>query len=177
MRGTARGDEADRESIWRADRRTKPENEYFEPIELRVREGASGTEVSAAAAFVVEIAGICHSPDPSLTIGIAVYDDDDALLFWSYPTDSGNDPVKTAGHYTLQTTIPANLLNFGRYRIELIGGLHGRRWLFAPRQTEAVIWIDVAAGHDRPFYWTDRRPGAIAPVLSWSVSVEQGAVN
>jgi lipopolysaccharide transport system ATP-binding protein len=58
-------------------------------------------------------------------------------------------------------------LNEGNYRIELIGGLHFREWLFAPGLNAPHINLTIQGGLSESPYWIARRPGLLAPLLRW----------
>ena len=123
----------------------------------------------------VEIRGTCHGGTPASRIGFAIYDESERLLFWSYQTDpasSADEMTIPEGCVRMTGMIPGYLLNSGRYRIELIGGLHNLEWSFKPNASEACVWFDVGGGISKSPYWTSRRPGLIAPIIPWTISKE-----
>lgn len=109
--------------------------------------------------------------DPALTIGYAIYADDGTLLYWSYQTDQAEErwPKLERGICMLKSRIPSRLLNEGDYRLELLGGLHFRRWLFEPGKSAPSVLFQIRGGLSDSPYWMIRRPGMLAPVLSWEV--------
>ena len=110
--------------------------------------------------------------DPALTIGYAIYSEGGELLYWSYQTDSAPAewPIMKCGRFTLRGQIPARLLNEGVYRVELIGGLHHRQWLFEPGKSAPQVFLTIQGGLSDSPLWTVKRPGLLAPVLKWSLS-------
>jgi len=120
----------------------------------------------------IVIEGDVDVVDPGLTIGYCIYNAEGHLLYWSYQTDGPPDswPTIRPGRVVLQSPFPRRLLNEGTYRIELIGGLHFRRWLFEPGRTPAWITVTVHGGlSDSPLF-TARRPGLLSPVWPWKAA-------
>jgi len=109
--------------------------------------------------------------DPALTIGYAIYAESGELLYWSYQSDDAAAPCPPLkpGRVILRGSIPCRLLNEGRYRIELIGGLHHRQWLFEPGASPAQIFLTIQGGLSDSPLWTQKRPGLLAPVLPWKL--------
>lgn len=149
-------------------------NPYFMPMRFAVTD-AQGRLFEGPVAndelVWISAEGRVEKQDPSLTIGCAIYAENGDLVFMSYQTDTGEDhqarlPV---GQSTLRCALPKRLLNEGRYRVEFIGGLHHREWLYEPQVNAPSITLIVQGGlSDSPF-WMAKRPGVIAPVLPWEV--------
>ena len=67
--------------------------------------------------------------DVALTVGYALNDGADILLYWSAKTDVTQNlwPRLTPGRNVLRSRIPPRVLNQGKYRFELIVALyHGQ---------------------------------------------------
>lgn len=109
--------------------------------------------------------------DPALTIGYAIYSEDGTPLYWSYQTDDSepNWPRLEKGVCTLRSKIPRRLLNEGDYRLDLLGGLHFRKWLFEPGKNVPSISLQIRGGLSDSPYWMARRPGVLAPALRWEI--------
>lgn len=107
--------------------------------------------------------------DASLTIGYCIYDENGYQLYWSYHTDRHPTewPALKPGVCILRSQLPPRLLNEGTYRVELIGGLHFRQWLFEPNRKCPSVFITIHGGLSESPLWMQRRPGILAPVLSW----------
>ncbi len=131
-----------------------------EPVDLPVRNDEG---------LWVRIDGTIDICDPALTIGYALYDEKSNLLYWSYQTDGKSEawPPIRPGRCVLRGRIPSRLLNEGVYRVELLGGLHYREWLFEPGRTLPTVWFTVQGGLSESPYWIQKRPGLIAPLLEW----------
>lgn len=161
------------ESEWR-NSGTQFANPYFKPTRFAVTDAQGklfpGPVANDAPVWICA-EGCVEKQDPSLTIGCAIYAENGDLVFMSYQTDAGGDhqarmPI---GRSVLRCALPRRLLNEGRYRVEFIGGLHHREWLYEPQVNAPSITLVVQGGlSDSPF-WMAKRPGVIAPVLPWEV--------
>ena len=139
------------------------ENDWFKPLRLVVVD-KNGNRVklpiSNAEEVYFQIEAEIKILDPSLTIGYAVYSNAGSTLFWSYQTDGAETewPVLEKGINVLRGQIPKRLLNEGNYRIELIGGLHYRIWLFEPGKTVPGLILRIQGGLSDSPYWMSKRP-------------------
>ncbi|MEO7933703.1 MAG: ABC transporter ATP-binding protein [Chthoniobacterales bacterium] len=152
---------------------TSTSNPYFSPEEFYLgnRNGDLLTmPVSNESEIWIYLKARVENPDPSLTIGCAIYAESGELLFWSYQTDtdSENWPSLSKGENILKTRMPSHFLNEGIYRIELIGGLHHREWLFPPGNSPAIS-LNIQGGLSSSPLWTAKRPGLLAPILPWTI--------
>jgi lipopolysaccharide transport system ATP-binding protein len=107
--------------------------------------------------------------DVALTIGFAVYAENGTLLFWSYQTDGCEEqwPKLHTGFNLLKGKIPRRFLNEGTYKVELIGGLHFKQWLFEPGKNAPFVYLTIQGGLSDSPHWMLKRPGVMAPVLEW----------
>lgn len=138
-------------------------HDHFTPKLLEVTK--SGEDMT------VMIKGVLHHDTPDLTIGYALYDENEELLYWSYQTDTKPDlHLKKAGPITLESKLPISTLNSGTYRVELIGGIHGKQWFFEPGRGNPSVMIDVKRDFSNHPYWNQRRPGILAPTIPWKHS-------
>ena len=173
--GTA--DEAS--SVWVNDG-LRHRNQYFFPLRFAMVDGA-GNPLHMPARnddeMWVEIEGEVQQPDPALTVGYAIYSEDGHLLYWSYQTDQAESkwPALTRGTHRLRSRIPNHLLNEGNYRLELIGSLHFRSWLYAPGVDAPQISLTIQGGLSESPYWIAKRPGLLAPLLDWERLESQSA--
>ena len=134
-------------------------HEYFEPKRLEV--AGSGDDMT------VTIQGTLHKETPDLTIGYALFDENEELLYWSYQTDVEPVPPLFIGENTLTSKLPISVLNTGTYRIEIIGGIHGKQWFFEPGKGNPSVMVDIQRDFGDHPYWNQRRPGILAPKLPW----------
>jgi len=148
------------------------QNQWFKPVKIYLS-GPDGKPLampadnSADMWFVVE-AEIAEL-DPALTVGYAIYSEEGSLLYWSYQTDGSENmwPKLAPGDCRLRGRIPKRLLNEGSYRIELIGGLHFKKWLFEPGVTSPAVHLRIHGGLSDSPLWMIKRPGLLAPIIEW----------
>jgi homopolymeric O-antigen transport system ATP-binding protein len=150
------------------------ENPWFKPIRLELTDAAGSPlymPVRNDVDIWVNIEGRIEKLEPALTVGYAIYSEDGVPIYWSYQTDTSEEkwPRLNTGDCVLASKIPARLLNEGRYKIELIGGLHFREWVFQPGTGTPNVELQIQGGLSDSPYWRIRRPGILAPVLEWSI--------
>ncbi len=166
------GADQNESKLWRKAETKEYSNGYFEPLELRIEGMQAGGErtkgqMSCREDLCISLSGLLQKNDDELTLGIAVYGENGETLFWSYPTDEGGSNMLKLGSNNIACTLPGGMLNEGSYRIELIGGIHNKRWIFAPGSDTPTIQFSLKGGlSDSPF-WVEKRPGILAPKLKW----------
>jgi lipopolysaccharide transport system ATP-binding protein len=107
--------------------------------------------------------------DPSFTAGFDLATIDGVVVFRSYLTDHDDDAglKLKPGRNAIRCTIPAGLLNSGRYLVNLRIGLHWIKWIV---HSDDVLQFDVIADHGESLFLNDQaRPGVVAPILPWEV--------
>jgi lipopolysaccharide transport system ATP-binding protein len=150
------------------------EDEHFTPIRFGFRHGDGRPithTISRTDEVWLEIECVVGKPDPALTVGYALYSEDGTLLYWTYQTDAGEDswPQLRRGVNVLRSKLPA-FLNEGEYRAELIASLHCRQWIQEPGKSVAVAAVTIEGGLSESPYWMWKRPGQLAPAITWEVS-------
>ena len=117
----------------------------------------------------VELEADIAEYDPALTAGIALFNEEGTILFWSYFNDGPEAfwPKVQAGRLRLACTLPPHFLNEGIYRIEMIASLHFREWILEPGKSTVAVQLELRGGLSDSPYWFIRRPGNLAPVLDW----------
>ena len=149
------------------------QNEYFVPQRFEVSSlddrAKFGATFSNAYPIQVSITGTILRSDPAQNVGIAIYDEYDELLFWSYSSDGQEEywPKLDVGPVELCTIIPPHFLNEGTYHVELLATLHYRVWLLEPRANAPSVTFSIQGGLSNSPYWAEKRPGILAPILSW----------
>jgi lipopolysaccharide transport system ATP-binding protein len=147
-------------------------NPWFAPLRFQICDG-DGRPVSPHqgndADLWVQIEADVEVLDPALTVGYAVFSEDGHLLYWSYQTDTSPErwPKLETGRCVIQSRFPRRLLNEGSYRLELIGGLTFRQWLFEPGVNAPSITLTIQGGLSDSPLWMVKRPGLLAPVMQW----------
>ncbi len=122
--------------------------------------------------FYVQIEGDIIQPEPSLSLGYAIYAEDGTLLYSSFQTDSDEQdwPKLSVGRCVLRCQIPVRLLNEGTYRLELIGLVHRRSWLMEPGVSAPQMTLVIQGGLSDSPYYVAKRPGVLGPVLTWTAA-------
>ena len=114
------------------------------------------------------IEGICAQTDTATQVGVSVYGVDGSHMFWSFTTDSESSWLEIKeGHNRLVVTFPEFLLNEGAYQIELGICLYHRQWICEPGKNSPSITLNISGGFISSRYWTQKRPGMLAPCFSW----------
>lgn len=147
-------------------------NKEFKPISLCLLDN-QGKQVNQPISrnadiwFCVE--GEIEKHDLSLQIGYAIYNSDDALLYWTCQTDDEEKkcPYIKTGYNKLVSKLPNNIFNEGVYRIDLIVALYNRLWILQPGTSSPSIFFNVQGQFSESPMWTTKRPGIIAPLLNW----------
>ena len=109
--------------------------------------------------------------DEELVVGYAIYAEDGMPVFTSYPTDGLDStwPPASTGKIVLTTRLPLELLNQGRFRVELVAFIRLREWLFQPGKNAPFVYFEATGpAGDAPEVGIPRL-GPLAPVLPWRV--------
>jgi len=152
----------------------KYDNDYFKPISLKIvnTNGDPLDSASHSSDVNVQIEAEIKKIDPALTIGYAVYNEENLFLYWSYQTDVAEAKwhALKKGLWRLKAKLPSRFLNEGLYRIEIVGGLHFRQWFFEPGHDVPSALFTVRGGISDSPYWMIKRPGVLAPVIEWTAN-------
>lgn len=148
------------------------DNEWFSPthVYLGAADGSVADEprVALDEERYVYVAGECARPDPALQVGIGVYTSEGALVYWTFTTDVESSWIALApGRVLLRVKLPKFFLNEGSYRIDLGVALFHRQWLCEPGRETPSITVETAGGFTSSRYWTEKRPGLLAPAFRW----------
>jgi lipopolysaccharide transport system ATP-binding protein len=105
-----------------------------------------------------------------LTVGFALYDEMDNLLFWSFQVDSGLDVqrAQVQGLNLFRVELPVASLNNGIFRLKALAGVYNKRWIVSPDDPVGVLRFAINGRLSDSAFWQLKRPGIIAPRLSWS---------
>jgi lipopolysaccharide transport system ATP-binding protein len=104
--------------------------------------------------------------EPALTVGFDLTTSDGVVVMRSYHTDGPPErwPQLHAGRNTLVCTLPAGLLNDGRYLVMPRVSIYCVRWIV---HVDSGVSFEVHRDPGPSPYAVGSRPGAIAPVLEW----------
>ena len=150
-------------------------NRWFRPLSLSISDENSNllsSPVANSQEVWIQIEAEILDIDPALTMGYAIYAEDGSLMYWSYQTDSAekNWPKLKTGISCWRSKIPANFLNEGTYKLEIIGGLHFREWICEPSVNAPSIEFQISGGLSESPFWHAKRPGLLAPVMNWQIT-------
>jgi lipopolysaccharide transport system ATP-binding protein len=155
-------------------------NPYFLPQRFAITD-SEGREVRNPirndADLWVEIDGEITHVDPALGIGYAIYAEDGQLLYWTVQTDQPETswPKFRSGPVRLRSLVPKRLFNEGNYRLELLAALHCRQWLIEPGHNAPHLTLVIQGGLSDSPYFMAKRPGLLAPIVEWNLSVNQSS--
>lgn len=138
------------------------ENEYFKPEKFYVSKEKDDS-------LWVNIEATINKLDESLTMGYALYSEDNTLLYWSYQTDSNESdwPKLNTGYNKIKSRLPTEILNSGIYKIELIASLYFKEWIITPNKSNPTIFFNFSKKFNESKYWIQKRPGIITPNNKW----------
>jgi lipopolysaccharide transport system ATP-binding protein len=148
------------------------ETEFFNLRSLRIADPDGATldrPIPNDRPITVEIDLDVRRLGPLLNFGFAVLDEQGQHVFWSATTDATESewPALALGRNLLRARIPIHLLNEDKYRLDLFASLHGQGWFSEPGNTVISVFFQISGNLSRSPYWRGRRPGRIAPILSW----------
>jgi len=151
-------------------------NPYFEPLKVSICDKDGNPlpmPVSNDIEMFIRIEGKVRELEPGLEIGYAIYSEDGILLYWTCHTDVQEErwPQVRLGRNVFVSKIPSRLFNEGVYRIDLIGALHVRKWLFEPGVRSPSLFLTIQGGLSESPHWMNVRPGVLAPVNEWQVTM------
>ncbi len=127
------------------------------------------TEHSYDSAVWLEIKLQIRYPSADMTVGFALYDDADSLLFWSFQVDSlvSESSTQVKGLNTFRVQLPLHLLNNGTFRLKTLVGIYNQRWIVSPDDTQGQLRFALNGKLSNSSFWQLKRPGVIAPRLPW----------
>ncbi|MDB5088616.1 MAG: transporter, ATP-binding protein [Mucilaginibacter sp.] len=140
----------------------------FEPLRFCVVDAANqpATVLPNNELIGIYIEGAVELLEPGFSVGFAVYDGYNNLLFWSLNTDKEQSQwiQMSKGVNKLIGWIKPHTLNEGEYRVELITAVHFKEWLCRPEHNAPVIYFSIQGGLSKSPQWMQARPGIMAPV-------------
>ncbi len=144
----------------------------FTPLALRVRnpQGQVADTLRTTDPVTVEFDYELSSPITGLRVGLYLLTLRGEYVFTSFDTD---DPerfdqygVRAAGRYTSRCTLPANLLNDGRYVLAVnASAFRVRRYFYDDHALAITLDGTGAPGK----HWPEPRLGPVRPALDWEI--------
>ncbi len=144
----------------------------FQPLSLRLSYKDPLTETpDFQSEMTVCLEGAIEIPDPDLNVGISITTPEGNEIFRSFLRDTPTlaDKKFSKGKHSFRIPLPVRLLNEGDYRIEIVAH-NTKAWFLEPGKGNPSIPFSIQGGFGITPYWLERRPGVIAPELTWSIS-------
>lgn len=159
------------ERIWDADE-IPAEAAPFRPVKLSVTEDMEKSQdtVRSTKPFTIEMHYRLDEPITGLRIGLYLLTARGDHLFTSFDTDEHGKydqfSSRRAGNYVSRCTIPADLLNEGRYVIGVNASVYRIKRYF---QDEYALTFNVDGSGAPGTQWPETRLGMIRPRLDWQI--------
>jgi len=106
----------------------------------------------------------------NFNFGIAIYDLNENLLYWSFNTDSFKHIEPKLGFNDFKIELPVNQLNEGEYHIHFIASVHNEYWIHEPNVNSPYLKLKILGGLSKSKLWVSKRPGILAPILNYKTS-------
>lgn len=161
------------ERVWEKDDLPR-DADAFIPVALRIRDGRGNIvdTVRSTDPFNVEIEYQLTRPVTGLRVGLYFMSTRGEPIFTSFDTDAPEQfeqyPSRETGHYISKCTVPANLLNEGRYVLGVNASSYRIKRYF---QDEQALVFAVDATGAPGTQWSEVRQGTIRPQLDWKIEV------
>jgi lipopolysaccharide transport system ATP-binding protein len=146
--------------------------EPFRPLSIRVRNqsGQVADTVRSLEPFTIEVTYTLTAPVTGLRVGIYLLSTRGEYILTSFDTDQPGlyekYSTRVAGSYTSLCTIPADLLNEGRYVIAVNASSFRIKRYF---QDEQALTFNVDAAGAPGTHWPEPRLGPVRPRLAWMI--------
>ncbi len=165
------------ERNWQADEPTVRAARPFQPIRLRLLDGA-GRPTEQIVSTEPNTFEFEYQLDEELTglrVGLYLFTSRGEPVFTSFDTDRPEDyerlSVRPAGRYRSRCRIPADLLNQGRYVLGVNASAFRIRSYFTE---EHALTFTVDATGAPGSQWNESRRGPVRPALDWEVAEAVG---
>jgi len=158
---------------WDADE-VPPDAAPFRPLAVRLLNTQRKVvdAVRSTEPFHIEMEYQLDAPITGLRVGIYLMSTRGEFIFTSFDTDDSQrfeqHPARAAGHYRSRCTIPADLLNEGRYVVGINASSFRVRRYF---HDEQALNFSVDATGAPGMHWPEPRLGPARPRLDWQIEV------
>jgi lipopolysaccharide transport system ATP-binding protein len=149
-----------------------PEAAPFRPLALRVMNnlGKVADTVRSTEPVRLEIEYELLTPLSGLRVGIYLMSTRGEYIFTSFDTDEPEQyerlTTRPTGHYISRCTLPADLLNEGRFVIGVNASSFRIKRYF---QDEQALTFNVDASGAPGMQWSEARVGPLRPRLEWKI--------
>jgi lipopolysaccharide transport system ATP-binding protein len=144
----------------------------FRPVALRLQDSKNKVvdSVRSTEPFVIEMEYNLEAPVTGLRIGFYLNTTRAEAVFTSFDTDNPEMFEKytnrPAGRYVSRCSVPADLLNSGRYSLGVNASAFQIRRYF---QDEEALGFTVDSTGAPGMHWPEQRDGVVRPRLQWSI--------
>jgi len=151
----------------------EPDNKNaFQPQLLRVLDthGDVLETVRSTESFVIDFEYLIHEPIKGLRVGLYLLTSHGEFVFTTFDTDNPalfqQYSIRDAGRYHSRVTIPADLLNGGRYVIGVNASAYRIKTYF---HDEQALAFNVDPSGAPGTQWPESRLGTVRPSLEWEI--------
>lgn len=109
-----------------------------------------------------------------ISAGMALYDDEERLVYQSFHPDDGTQRLLLPGGHALRVRVPVELLHPGQYRIKPLILGNTQTPIIGETDDGPAVYFDLQGRISNSSRWIRRRPGAIAPRLGWEIHNSDG---
>lgn len=147
----------------------------FRPIALRIRDPRDAVVdvVRSTEPISIEIEYAVDAPIQGLRVGLYLMSMRGEYVFTSFDTDNPDlfeqYGMRQTGRYISRCTIPADMLNEGRYALGLNASAYRVKRYF---QDEHALTFTVDAVGAPGKQWPEVRMGLVRPILEWDIDAQ-----
>jgi hypothetical protein len=106
---------------------------------------------------------------PSYSAGMALYDDEERLVYQSFHRDTApRTEALPDGLVKLRVRVPVEFFHPGQYRIRPLLLGHNET-LIGRTETDPDVVFELQGKISASPHWIQRRPGSLAPRLDWQL--------
>jgi lipopolysaccharide transport system ATP-binding protein len=159
------------ERTWEADE-VPAASAPFRPLGLRVRDPRGGVADSfrSSEPLTIEMEYSLSAPITGLRVGIYLSTVRGEYIFTSFDVDNADlyeqHAIRQPGHYISRATLPADLLNEGRYILGINASSFGIKRYFID---ENALALNIDPMGAPGIQWAEQRQGPIRPRLDWVI--------
>ncbi|GAP19956.1 ABC transporter ATP-binding protein [Leptolinea tardivitalis] len=144
----------------------------FKPVSIRVRnpQGNVVDTLRSTEPVTIEIEYELDAPITGLRVGMYLLSMRGEYILTSFDTDDPEQfdrkSIRKAGHYVSRCTLPADMLNEGRFMIAVNASTFRVKRYF---QDEQALTFNIDAAGAPGMHWPEPRLGPIRPRLTWNI--------
>jgi lipopolysaccharide transport system ATP-binding protein len=152
----------------------------FRPAGMRVlnARGDLSDAIRSVEPFTIELEYTLDQPITGLRVGIYLMSTRGEFIFTSFDTDEPQEyerySTRSAGTYISRCTVPADMLNEGRYVVGVNASSFRIKRYF---QDEQALTFNVDGAGAPGMHWPEPRLGALRPRLQWEIKANNDAIS